>query len=304
MARTIGVIGIGHVGVTTSFNIVTKGLADTLLMIDTKPGWAEAERLDLQDSLGGLNTYTRIVANDYSLLRDADVVIFSGGDISVIKDGDRNSEIKTTKAAIDDAAPKLTAAGFHGVLIDISNPCDVAVTYWQEKLDLHRNQIIGTGTALDTYRMRRAVAEAMNVNVADVRGFNLGEHGESQFTAWSTVRVNNEPVKASPDFKEKDLAEAARLGGWQIFNAKHYTNFGIATIACEMALAVMSDAGRIFPCSSYDPQYGVSIGHPTMIGRAGVISNPPMHLTGDEVNQYAHSADTIKENLAKLHALD
>ncbi|ERL66019.1 lactate/malate family dehydrogenase [Schleiferilactobacillus shenzhenensis] len=303
MARTIGVIGIGHVGVTTSFNIVTKGLADTLVIIDNKPGWAEAERLDLADSLGGLSTYTEIVANDYSRLRDADVVIFSGGDISVIQNGDRNSEIKSTKAAIDDAAPQLAASGFHGVLIDISNPCDVAVTYWQQQLNLNRNQIIGTGTALDTYRMRRAVAAAMHVNVADVRGFNLGEHGESQFTAWSTVRVNNDPITDLPDFNMKDLNEAARLGGWQIFSAKHYTNFGIATIACEMAGAVMSDAHRIFPCSSYDDDYGVSIGHPTMIGRGGVISHPAMRLTSDEVQKYAHSATTIKENLAKLQAL-
>lgn len=303
MARTIGVIGIGHVGVTTAFNIVTKGLADTLVMIDSKEGWAEAERADLKDSLGGLSTYTKLIANDYSALRDADVVIFSAGDISVIKDGDRNSEIKTTKAAIDDVAPKLAASGFHGVLIDVSNPCDVAVSYWQEKLDLGRNQIIGIGTALDTYRMRRAVAEAVRVNVADVRGYNMGEHGADQFTAWSSVRVNNKPIKDFPNVKLDEISEAARLGGWQIFKAKHYTSFGIATIACEIALAVCNDAHRIFPCSAYDPEFDIAIGHPTTIGRTGVIDNPPMGLSGDEVDAYAHAAETIKANLAKLHAL-
>lgn len=303
MTRTIGIIGIGHVGVTAAYTIVTKGLADKLVIIDNKPGWAEAERLDLADAQGGLNTYMDIVANDYAALKDADAVIFSGGNIGVIADGDRNAEIATTKAAIDDVAPQLNASGFNGVLIDVSNPCDVATSYWQELLDLPDQQIIGTGTALDTYRMRRNVAEALGVNITDVTGYNMGEHGESQFTAWSTVRVQNRPISDFPEADLGELAEAARLGGWQIFKAKRYTSFGIATIAVQIAMAVCNDANRIFTCTHFDPEHGVSIGRPAAIGKHGVVSVPPLNLPADEQAKYDHSVETIKMNLAKLKAL-
>lgn len=303
MARTIGIIGIGHVGITAAYTIVTKGLADKLVIIDSKPGLAEAERLDLADAQGGLNTYMTIVANDYAALKDADVVIFSGGNIGVLQSGDRNAEIATTKAAIDEAAPQLAASGFNGVLIDVSNPCDVATSYWQALLDLPDGQIIGTGTALDTYRMRRNVAAALDVNIADVTGYNMGEHGESQFTAWSTVRVQNRAITDFPDTDLEALAEAARLGGWQIFSAKKYTSFGIATIAVQIAMAVCNDANRIFTCSHRDDKYGIAIGRPAAIGRHGVVSVPPLDLPADEQARYDHSAATIQANLAKLMAI-
>ncbi|GAF38591.1 Enzyme with possible activities of L-2-hydroxyisocaproate malate lactate dehydrogenase [Agrilactobacillus composti DSM 18527 = JCM 14202] len=304
MARTIGIIGLGHVGITTAFNMITKGIADTLVIFDKDEDLAEAESYDLTDALGGLSTYTKIIHNDYAALKDADVVVFCAGDISAILGGDRTSEIRTTKQAIVEVLPQLKASGFHGVLIDISNPCDVATTYWSENLGLPQNQIIGTGTALDTYRMRRAVAKVVNVNVADVRGFNMGEHGESQFTAWSTVRVNNKPITEIKTLDLDALSEAARLGGWKIFNKKHYTAFGIATIAMELTEAICSDAKRIFPVSCFDPDYGVCVGHPATIGAQGVVDNPPMALTAAEKAKYDATAKTIQHNLATMKATE
>ncbi|MFD1486132.1 L-lactate dehydrogenase [Lacticaseibacillus baoqingensis] len=304
MTRTVGIIGIGHVGVTTAYTMVTKGLADRLILIDKQADRAAAEALDLADAQAGLPTFTQLIVNDYAALADAEVVIFAAGDISqVAAGGDRNGEIASTKLAIDEVAPQLAQSGFAGVLIDISNPCDVAVNYWQQLLGWKRQRILGTGTGLDTYRMRRAVAEKLGVNLADVRGYNLGEHGASQFTAWSTVYINSTAITAYGALDYAALAEASRQGGWQIFKTKHYTNYGIATIACEMAAAVISDARRVFPCACWDETAGISIGHPAMLGRAGVLSNPELALTAAEKTQYQHSAATIKANLATMQAL-
>ncbi|MCI1986916.1 MAG: L-lactate dehydrogenase [Lactobacillus sp.] len=305
MARTVGIIGIGHVGVTTAYTMVSKGLVDRLILIDKQAERAAAEALDLGDAQAGLNTSTQLVVNDYAALATADVVIFAAGDIrQVAAGGDRNGEIASTKAAIDDVAPQLVQSGFAGVLIDISNPCDVAVNYWQHLLAWPRQRIIGTGTGLDTYRMRRAVAEKLGLNLTDVHGYNLGEHGASQFTAWSTVFINSTPITAYPDLDFSALAEASRLGGWHIFKAKHYTNYGIATIACEMAAAVMSDARRVFPCACWDESVGVSIGHPAVIGRDGVLRQPALSLTAEEREQYQQSAATIKTNLETMQTLN
>ena len=113
MARTIGIIGIGHVGVTTAFNLVSKGIADRLVLIDQKADLAEGESYDLKDALGGLPTYTEIIVNDYDALKDADVVISAVGNIGAISNGDRIGETQTSKQALDDVAPKLKASGFH-----------------------------------------------------------------------------------------------------------------------------------------------------------------------------------------------
>ena len=153
MARTIGIIGIGHVGVTTAFNLVSKGVADKLVLIDKKAELAEGESFDLKDALGGLPTYTDIVVNDYDALKDADVVISAVGNIGAISNGDRIGETKTSKVALDDVAPKLKASGFHGVLLDITHPCDAVPRYWEYLLDLPKSQISGAGPSLDTDRM-------------------------------------------------------------------------------------------------------------------------------------------------------
>lgn len=299
--RAVGIIGLGHVGVTTAYTMVTKGLADTLILIDQNVDRATAEQLDLADAQGGLSTYTKLLVNDYAALETANVVIFAAGDISQVgAGGNRNGETVSTKAAIDDVAPKLKASGFAGVLIDISNPCDVAVNYWQQKLGWPKHRILGTGTGLDTYRMRRAVAEALHVNVADVRGYNLGEHGASQFTAWSTVYVNSTPISAFAGLDHDQLAEASREGGFAIFKSKHYTNYGIATIACDMANAVLSDARRVFVCACWDDVQQISIGHLATVGATGIIDNPPLTLPADEQAKYLASADTIKHNLATM----
>lgn len=303
--RTVGIIGLGHVGVTTAYTMVTKGLADTLILIDQDGERAQAEHLDLADAQGGLATYTKLLVNDYDALKTADVVIFAAGDISQVgAGGNRNGETVSTKKAIDDVAPKLQASGFAGVLIDISNPCDVAVNYWQQKLGWAKHRILGTGTGLDTYRMRRAVAETLNVNVADVRGYNLGEHGASQFTAWSTVYVNSTPIAEFSGIDYDQLAETSREGGFAIFKSKHYTNYGIATIACDMASAVLSDARRVFPCACWDDAQQISIGHLATVGATGIIDNPTLVLPEDEQAKYQTSADTIKHNLATMNSFD
>ena len=303
--RTVGIIGLGHVGVTTAYTMVTKGLADTLILIDENGERAQAERLDLADAQGGLSTYTKLLVNDYDALNTANVVIFAAGDISQVgAGGNRNGETVSTKKAIDDVVPKLQASGFAGVLIDISNPCDVAVNYWQQKLGWAKHRILGTGTGLDTYRMRRAVAETLNVNVADVRGYNLGEHGASQFTAWSTVYVNSTPIAEFADIDYDQLAETSREGGFAIFKSKHYTNYGIATIACDMASAVLSDARRVFPCACWDEAQQISIGHLATVGAVGIIDNPTLTLPVDEQVKYQASADTIKQNLATMNSFD
>lgn len=302
--RTIGIIGLGHVGMTTAFNVVAQNLVDRLVLFETNSDKAQAEWLDIKDALSATpQKYVEIAMNNYALLKEADCVIFAAGQGDATDDGDRNSEIKTTKKAVDEVLPKLLASGFHGVLVNISNPCDVVTAYWQEKLDYSRAKVIGTGTMLDTNRMRRGVAEALKVSVSEVTGYNMGEHGESQFTAWSTVHLLNQSQKVIDQLDQPAVEKAARLGGWTIFDGKHYTSYGIAMAAVELVKAILSDSQQVFSLSYYDDKEKTYIGHLAKIGSKGIAATLPVILNAEEYKKYQTSAAVIRKNLTQMKAL-
>lgn len=301
--RKIGIIGLGHVGVTTAFNIIAQDLVDELVLFETNSDKSNAEYLDFKDALSAVPTqHLKIRMNDYQQLADADCVVFAAGQGDSTDDGDRNSEIKTTKKAVDEVLPALKNSGFHGILINISNPCDVVTAYWQAHLDLPLDQVIGTGTMLDTNRMRRCVAEAAHVSIADVTGYNFGEHGESQFTAWSTVHIANQGVDQK-NLDQTEIEAAARLGGWTIFAGKHYTSYGIAMAAVALIKAVLSDSQQVYSLAYFDTEVKTYIGHLAKVGRNGIAQALPVTLTESEMQKYLNSAKIIRKNLDKMQLL-
>ena len=203
MARKIAIIGLGHVGAAIAHGLVTTNGADELIFIDTNSAKAEAEALDFQDAAANLKYDVHIVVNDWQALNDADIVISTLGQISLQKTGqatgDRFVELQFTKQQVRGVADKIVASGFHGVLVVVTNPVDVITALYQRFTGFPANRVIGSGTLLDTARMQRAVGVALGVNPKSVSGYNLGEHGNSQFTAWSTVRVHGELVGDDAD---------------------------------------------------------------------------------------------------------
>lgn len=297
--RKVGVIGLGHVGSTVAYTLVSKGIADELVLIDHNEAKCTAEYYDLLDSLGRLDTYTKLMMNDYNALSDADVVITAFGDIKALAEGgDRFLEYSFNCEQAKQVGTSLREAGFKGVLINISNPCDVITGLLQHYTGLSREQVFGTGTFLDTARMQRAVSMALNQNPHNIAGYVLGEHGESQFAAWSTITVQGEPitkVAAEKHLELKELDKAARGGGWLVFNGKHYTCYAIATCAVKLLQAVFSDAQLACPASVYLEEYGCYVGYPAVIGAQGIEYVHKLELTPQEKELLDKSAKMIAE---------
>jgi len=192
----------------------------------------------------------------------------------------------------------LKEAGFHGILINISNPCDVITGLLQHYTGLSRQQVFGTGTFLDTARMQRAVSMALDQNPHNIAGYVLGEHGESQFAAWSTITVQGEPITEIAKDQHLELAEldkAARGGGWLVFNGKKYTCYAIATCAVKLLQAVFSDAKLACPASVYLEDYGCYVGYPAVIGKDGVEYVHRLGLTDEEKELLDKSAQMIAQ---------
>lgn len=303
--RKFGIIGVGHVGATVAYTLVCKGIADELILIDKNEGKATAEQLDLQDAQARLDTRTIIKTQDYSELEDTDVLFVTSGNIHALDNvsGNRWAEFEYTREIVKDIAPKIKASGFDGVLIDTMNPCDAITHYLQRETGLSRQQCFGTGTFLDTARMQKVVSDVFDVDPKNVTGYVYGEHGESQFSAWSTVQVNGLDILDLAQDQDLDLSQLedkARHGGWAVHSGKGYTSYAIATCAVKLSEAVLSDAKLACPCSSYNEKYGTYVGQPSIVGKNGIESVTELPLPDDEEAKFKHSADTIKEKFATL----
>lgn len=300
--RKIGIIGMGHVGATVAYTLFTHGIADELVLIDKNEDKVTAEYNDLHDTLARNNTFVNVRMQDWDALKDADIIVTAFGDIAAsVKTGDRFGEVKLNAANAKEVGKKIKDSGFKGIIINISNPCDVVSQILQKTTGFKENRIFGTGTFLDTARMQRIVGEKLNQDPRNVEGFVLGEHGSSQFTAWSTVRVNNKiALQLFSEDEQEKISEQSNKNAFLVAKGKGYTSYAIATCAVRLVEAVFSDARLYCPVSTYNPEFKTYIGYPAIVGRDGVEELIPLKLTEDERNKLAASADKIKESVNKL----
>ena len=298
MSNKIGIIGDGHVGSTVAHQLLVSGLVDDLVLIDVNEAKVTADELDFQDAMANLKHHTNIVINDYSALKDADIIISAFGNISLEAGGERFAELNYNRERIGDIAASIKKSGFDGILVAITNPVDAITNMYQGLTGLPKKHVIGTGTLLDTSRMKRAVGSRLNVDPRSVEGFNVGEHGNSQFTAWSTVKVLEQPitelVKDKP-WKLEDLNDEIKFGGQTVYKGKQYTNYGIAAAVTRLVETIESDARTELPVSNYQEKYGTYLSYPAIVGRDGIVQQVQLALTDEEEKLLAKSAETIKE---------
>lgn len=295
MTSKVGIIGAGHVGADTAFSLVTQGLCDVLVLIDQDEKKAAAQALELRDMASLTASRTAVIANDYSALGDADVVVIAVGPKTLLKQ-DRLDELVETRDAVHEAIPQLMASGFNGVIVNITNPCDVITQIVQHTSGLPKTQVFGTGTSLDTARMKRVVGEFFNVDPKSVNGYVMGEHGESQFVAWSTVNIGGCPVRELAGEKQPNwttLESSVRSGGWTILKGKGWTSFGIATATARLVDAVLSDAQSVYPVAAWDEAKQVYIGQPAVIGIKGIVKVLKPVLESNEQAAFDASAKVI-----------
>lgn len=234
--RKVAVIGMGNVGAAVAHQLVVGGHADDLYLYDTNEAKVNADALDFEDSMDNVPFNVNITVNDYEALKDVEVIVSALGHIKLldVPHPDRFAELKYNRKEVAEVGAKIKASGFHGVLIDITNPCDAICQLYKEATGLPYEKIIGTGTLLDSARLHRAVGKFFGVHPKAVKGYSLGEHGDSQFVAWSTVKVFEQPITEL--IKEKNMNldaidEETREGGFTVFYGKKYTNYGIGAAA-------------------------------------------------------------------------
>ena len=302
MSRKIAIIGMGNVGAAVAHGLIAQGAFDDYVLIDTNEDKVKADALDFQDAAANLNHHANITVNSYDALADADIIISALGNIKLQdnSNADRFAELPFTSKEVIEVSKKIKEVGFKGILIAITNPVDVVTSLYQHYTGLPKERVIGTGTLLDTARMKRAVGVRFGVDPRSVYGYNLGEHGNSQFTAWSQVRVKGQPIsKLTSEEVLEEIGTEAMKGGHTVFYGKKYTSYGIASAAIRLALAVISDAHEELPVTNYYAPLDTYLSYPALVGRSGIIEQLQLTLTEEEEAKLARSAQFIQDKFSE-----
>jgi len=305
MTHRVGIIGMGNVGSAVAQGLIAQNIADEYVFLNRTEAKATANKIDFEDAMVNDTTTAKIIANDWSALADADVLISTLGDIGLQKNnhGDRFAELAFTSKTVREVSQKIKASGFNGVLIVMSNPLDVITTLYQKETGLPAEQVVGTGTLLDTARMQRVVGATLNIQPQSVTGYSLGEHGQTQFVAWSTVKALGLPmtqIAAERDLDLNALAMEAISSPKAIMRGKGFTAYGVAMAGIRIAKAVLSNAHEEIVLAHLRPNESVYYSFPAIIGSKGVVQSCELNLTDEEEASLVASRDFIAEKFAEI----
>ncbi len=291
----IGIIGVGNVGSTLAHTLIERHHVTDLYLFDKNKERCVAEQQDLICAQIGQKTTATIHIGQKDDLATLDLVVFSVGNIRLLNgSGSRFDELDFTKKAAKEWSEYLTNYAFKGILLVITNPCDVITHYMQQLTNFETNRVIGTGTSLDTARLQHALSLAFDVMPNAINALVLGEHGATQFVPWDYVQTLNPQL----DFTKHDLeqlANQALMIGETTFTGKGYTSFGIANQADLLICALTSSQKTFYPVSAYDSKQDIYIGQYASLNYTGIIDIFPISLTEKEEQAYQKSVSWIKE---------
>lgn len=308
--RKVGVIGLGHVGAHVAYSLAVQGIADELVLVDMKEQKLASEVQDLRDAAAYLPHRVSVNPGDFADLGDCDVIVNSVGKIELLETHDRLTEMDFTIAAVRGYVDKIKASGFNGVLINITNPCDIVTRELAMGLGLPKGRVFGTGTGLDTSRLLSALNRQTGIDHKSITAYMLGEHGALQFAPWSCVSFRGMPLdelaKTDEKFRfDRDALQKESIGGgWVTYAGKQCTEYGICTTAARMVHIVLHDEKAIMPASmELDGEYGETglfAGVPCLIGKNGVEQIIELPLTDEEKAKFHDCCEGIRKNMEHL----
>lgn len=299
MSDRIAVIGAGHVGATTAYALMLRGLFPEIVLIDSNAALAAAEAEDISDA-GALARPARIFAGGYSDAASARIAVLTAGAVTHGSES-RLAVASASGAIVKSCVTELMQAGFDGILIVAANPVDLMADTAFRHSGLPAARVIGTGTLLDSCRMRQEIAHRLDVAPASVEGIVLGEHGDSEVAILSSIRIGG----LAPDLFAPGALDSAQVArdvsqaGYRIIAGKGYTSFGIATAAVRICEAIIRDERVVLPVSCLTTgQFGVSdiyLSLPCLVGAGGVEQVLTPELDEGETAALLRSASAIRE---------
>lgn len=308
----VGLVGTGMVGASFAYALMQDGVANELVLIDRDAGRAEGEMMDLNHGMAFVRPM-RIIAGEYDDLGDSDVVVVCAG-IGQRPGQTRLELLKTNADIFRDIVPKVHAAAPDAIILIATNPVDILTQISAEMVGIDRHQVIGSGTALDTARLRFMLGEHYGVDTRSVHAYVVGEHGDSELALWSLANIAGVRL---PDFVGANgqgydpaaldrIFNQTRNAAYEIIQRKKATYYAIGLGLLNITRAILRDQHTVMTISSpLCGQYGVggiSISMPTIVGRRGVEEVINLPLSPSELNAFQSSAQLLKDRYAEVQA--
>ena len=295
------IVGTGNVGASIAYALINQRTAvNEIVLTDIIAKDAEGEAMDLRDALAVAPSYVKIKSGTYKDAKDCDVVVITAG--AAQKPGETrmdllNKNVNILKGMIE----QIMDSGFNGIFLVISNPMDVLTYYTMKFSGLPAERVIGSGTVLDSARLRARIANYLNVNPKSVHAHQIGEHGDTELTIWSLADVGGQKVtELLPKQIRNDISDFVKNEAYDIINKKGATYYGIATCVAQILNCILNDEMRVLSVSSYDQFSDTSFGFPSVVGREGVIRRLDLKLSEHESVELQKSINTLKKAIKSV----
>lgn len=308
--RKVAIVGCGFVGATSAFALMESGLFSEMVLIDVDAQRAEGEALDISHGLAFARPMD-IHAGTYADVVDADVLIVTAG--AAQKPGETRLDLVNKNVAIfQSIMEQIRESGFAGILLIVSNPVDILTHVSIQLSGLPEQRVIGSGTVLDTGRLKQIISERLGVDPRNVHVRILGEHGDSELIAWSSAHVAGIPLedffnmRSTGSYEEfrREVTDLVRNSAYEIIQKKRATYFGIAMAIKRICECIVRDEKSVLSVSnSMQGEYGiegVALSTPCVLGSDGIEVRMPPSLNYKEQAQLKDSANQLKEVIATL----
>ena len=307
------IIGAGAVGATAAFSLVVKGVAAEITLVDINRDKAQGEIWDMQHSMEFQSRNVRVSLGDYAACGDADIVVITasapfGGEQS------RLQMLHKSAAIMRSIVPPIMESGFDGIFVVVSNPVDVMTHLVQTLSGIPASRVIGTGTLLETARLKQIIGQIMDMDPRSIDAYVMGEHGDSMMVPWSHVRTGGKPftevLRDNParfaNVNLQELVQRTKNAGHEVLRAKGNTQYGIASAITGIVTAILRDENKIYPVSAcLQGEYGIRgvyCGVPAMLNRHGIVEIGEFNLTPEELAQLQQSAAVLRAHIDRLNA--
>lgn len=304
-SKKIALVGTGMVGMSYAYAMLNQNVCDEMVLIDINKERTLGESMDLNHGLPFAPSTMKIYAGEYADCSDADIVVICAG-VAQKSGESRLNLLNRNIAVFKTIVEPIVSVGFHGIFLVATNPVDI-MTYAVRKLSgFPASRVIGSGTTLDTARLRFLLGEYFEVNPRNVHAYVIGEHGDSEFVPWSQALVATKPVqdiiKSNREYSMTELdkiEESVRTSAQVIIEAKKATYYGIGMALTRITKAILQDENSVLTVSSMlCGEYGendVTIGVPAVLNREGVKDILELSLSDEENKRFVNSCNTLRE---------
>lgn len=301
MHNKVVIIGCGNVGMSYAYALLNQRTnVNELVLIDLDEKRVEGEVMDLNHCLAFAPSKIDITCGSYEDCSNAKIVVIAAG--ANQNPGETRMDLINKNSKIfKTIVTKVVDSGFKGIFVVATNPLDVMtyLTWKYSQFDAHK--VIGTGTSLDTARLRYLVGDKLGIGPKNIHAYVIGEHGDSEFVPWSNATVGLQNIHSFLTEEEKvQIAADVRTAAYEIINRKGATYYGIGMCLVRITNAILGDENSIITVSTYDKENDVFVGLPTIVNKHGAKGRVYIDLTEEETEKLQHSIDVIKEAITKV----